>query len=92
MVYLFKCNWWDIGIAGSFIFVDGHIITVNTANRWYTNDPFMLTDQGQQVVYLANPKKGGSWSILEGITNKNVYDVPLVLNKNVDEQRIFPKC
>lgn len=53
-----KCDWWDVGIVGRGIFVDGHTIIFNTTNRWYINDSFMLADHGQQVFYLANPKKG----------------------------------
>lgn len=83
VVYLFKCDWWDVDIVGRGIIIDGHTITVNIPNRWYTDDPFILVDQGRQVFFLANPMMGGSWRVIEGITNMNVYDRPLVLNETL---------
>ena len=83
-VYLFECNWWDIEHRTG-IQIDEHFTSVNTSLTWYAFDPFVLACQASQVFYLKDPKLGGSWQVVQKVTNRNIYDVPTVLEREIEE-------
>ncbi|XP_042959909.1 uncharacterized protein LOC122294953 [Carya illinoinensis] len=86
-VYLFRCDWFDIGDRRRGIRVGDHLTSVNTARKWYKDEPFALACQASQVFYLKDTNLGGNWSVVQKITSRNVYDVPTmpVANDDVDD-------
>jgi hypothetical protein len=62
-VYLFECNWWDIGSNTQGIRKEQGFTIVNTSRKWYESDPFILACQVAQVFYMNNPKLDGSWKV-----------------------------
>ena len=40
-VYLFECDWWDIGNIMRMQ-RDEHFTSVNTSHKWHESDPFIL--------------------------------------------------
>jgi hypothetical protein len=83
-VYLFECNWWDVGHRTG-IQIDEHFTSVNTSRTWYASDPFVLACQASQVFYLKDPKFGRSWQVVQKVTNINIYDVPTVLERKIEK-------
>ncbi|KAM1948029.1 hypothetical protein ACFX15_008273 [Malus domestica] len=76
-VVLFKCHWFNTNPSrrGS-IKRDYHLISVNTNTRWYDNDPYILATQAKQVFYVADPKAGTGWKVIQRIQHRNVWDIP----------------
>ena len=58
---------------------------MNTSRTWYASDPFILACQVSEVFYLKDPKLGGSWQVVQKVTNRNIYDVPTVLEREIEE-------
>ncbi|XP_042950337.1 uncharacterized protein LOC122282453 [Carya illinoinensis] len=77
-VYLFQCDWWDVGDKRKGIRVGDHLTSLNTSRTWYKDEPFALACQAQQVFYLKDMSVVGSWYVVHKITNRNVYNIPLV--------------
>ncbi|XP_055960112.1 uncharacterized protein LOC130014962 [Mercurialis annua] len=46
-VFLFKCDWWDVGDKNG-IKTDDNLVSVNVSHKWYTGDSFVLSSQVQQ--------------------------------------------
>jgi len=80
-VYLFECDWWDTGSTRG-IKMDHDFMIVNTSHKWYESDPFILAAQAAQVFYLNDPKLGDSWKVVEKLTNRNIYDVPTIVERD----------
>ncbi|XP_042941123.1 uncharacterized protein LOC122275881 [Carya illinoinensis] len=77
-VYLFHCDWWDVGDKRRGIRVGDHLTSLNTSRTWYKDEPFALACQAQQVFYVKDVSVAGSWYVVHKITNRNVYNIPLV--------------
>lgn len=60
------------------IHVGEHISSVNTSCKWYKNQPFVLTCQATQVFYLKDSSLGGNWLVVQRMTNRNMYNVPII--------------
>jgi hypothetical protein len=58
VTYVFKCDWWDLDCGRVSIHRDSRFTSVNTAYKWYEDDPFILVCQATQVYYLIDPMKG----------------------------------
>lgn len=58
---------------------------MNTSNTWYKNDPFILACEASEVFYLNDTKFGGSWKVVQNLTPRNIYEVPIVLEENNEE-------
>ncbi|XP_035547426.1 uncharacterized protein LOC118348940 [Juglans regia] len=48
-VYLFSCDWFDVGDKKRGVRVDDHITSVNMDRTWYKNEPFVLACQASQL-------------------------------------------
>lgn len=84
-VYLFKCDWWDIGNKKLGIQTDNYFTSVNLSRKWFKDDPFIIAGQAEQVFYLADTKLGGSWHVVQKIKPRNIFDVPEVDVEDNDE-------
>jgi hypothetical protein len=80
-VYLFECDWWDTGSTRG-IKMDHGFTIVYTSRKWYESDPFILATQAAQVFYLNDPKLGDNWKVVQKLTNRNIYDVPTVVERD----------
>jgi len=58
---------------------------VNTSLTWCEFDPFILASQASQVFYLNDIKLGGSWKVVQKMTHRNIYDIPIVLERDNEE-------
>ncbi|XP_042964122.1 uncharacterized protein LOC122298423 [Carya illinoinensis] len=47
-VYLFECDWFDVGDRKRGVRVDDHMISVNMSRTWYKDEPFVLASQADQ--------------------------------------------
>lgn len=74
-VYLFQCDWYDIGNRRTSIQTDGHVTSVNISRTWYKDDRFVLAAQAGQVFYVSDTKLRGSWQVVQKIKPRNVYDI-----------------
>jgi hypothetical protein len=83
-VYLFECNWWDIGNRTGMQ-KDEHFTSVNTSHTWYESDPFILACQASQVFYLNDTKLDSSWKVVQNMSHRNIYDIPIVLEGENEE-------
>ncbi|KAF2285801.1 hypothetical protein GH714_007877 [Hevea brasiliensis] len=59
-VYVFKCNWWNIGDKKNGSRTYGQLMSVNVNRKWYVDDPFVLANQASQAFYI-NDIKNGEW-------------------------------
>jgi hypothetical protein len=65
--------------------MDNGFTIVNTSRKWYESDPFILATQAVQVFYLNDPKLGDSWKVVQKLTNRNIYDVPAIVERDDDQ-------
>ncbi|XP_042948769.1 uncharacterized protein LOC122281391 [Carya illinoinensis] len=84
-LFLFRCEWFDVGDARRGIHVGDHITSVNTSRKWYKDEPFVLACQAAQVFYLQDNSKHGNWSVVQRVTSRNTYDVPIIPSEHGDE-------
>lgn len=55
--------------------IHSHSTSVNISRIWYRYDSFVLASQASQVIFNLNDLElGGSWIVVDKITNKNIYD------------------
>jgi len=81
VTYVFKCDWWDLGGGRVSIHRDNHFTSVNTASKWYEDDPFVLACQATQVYYLIDPMKSAdedsgeiTWRVVQKFVPRNIYE------------------
>jgi hypothetical protein len=83
-VFLFECDWWDTRSTRGMK-MDNDFTIVNTYHKWYESDPFILATQAAQVFSLNDPKLGDSWKVVQKLTNRNIYDVPAIVERDDDQ-------
>ncbi|XP_042976304.1 uncharacterized protein LOC122307470 [Carya illinoinensis] len=83
-VYLFECDWFDVGDRKRGVRVDDHMISVNLSRTWYKDEPFVLASQADQCFYIRDLRVKGNWGVVQNYTNRNVYNIPSMLRSNAD--------
>lgn len=89
-VFLFKCKWFNTDetsrdLNRRMIRHDYNLTSINTSSTWYEDEPFILSNEAQQVFYLDDDKLGSSWKVVQKIQLRHVWDVPEVEDEDVDE-------
>ncbi|CAL5405203.1 unnamed protein product [Camellia sinensis] len=75
-VFLFKCDWWDVGNEKIGIKVDEfNCISVNVTKTWYKDEPFVLACQAEQVFYLKDTKWGNNYQVVQRVLPRAIYDI-----------------
>ncbi|XP_042983179.1 uncharacterized protein LOC122312596 [Carya illinoinensis] len=77
-VYLFMCDWFDVGDPRRGVRVDNHMTSINMDRTWYKDEPFVLACQASQCFYIKDIRAKGRWFVVQRYTNRNVYDIPSV--------------
>lgn len=77
-VYLFECDWFNVGDRKRGVRVDDHMISVNMNMTWYKDEPFVLASQASQCFYIRDLRAKGNWGVVQNYTNRNVYNIPPV--------------
>ncbi|XP_035549023.1 uncharacterized protein LOC108993538 isoform X1 [Juglans regia] len=77
-VYLFMCDWFDVGDQRRGVRVDNHMTSINMDRTWYKDEPFVLACQASQCFYIRDVRAQGRWFVVQKFTNRNVYDIPPV--------------
>lgn len=73
-VFVFKCDWWDTGHRNG-IHIDEHaFLSVNVSRTWYKNDPYILANQAEEIIYLPDTKLGKNWRVVERVQPRHIYD------------------
>jgi hypothetical protein len=76
-VFLFRCDWFDLGSKKTTEMKDdGYFKSINTSVLWYKTDPFILAHHAQTCFYLEDTKFGDPWKVVQTFRHRNVYDVP----------------
>ncbi|KAF2318350.1 hypothetical protein GH714_005670 [Hevea brasiliensis] len=84
-VYVFKCNWWNIGDKKNGSRTYDQLMSVNVNRKWSVEDPFVLANQASQAFYINDIKNGSGWKIVQKSYPRNVYGVPE--NEGIDNER-----
>ena len=58
--------------------------SINTHNRWYKDEPFILVSQAAQVFYLDDYKLGQDWKILKQIQLRHVWDIAEIESNEIE--------
>lgn len=74
-VYLFRCDWWNVGNSRHGIRVGKHFTSVDVSRKRYVDDPFVLASQASQCFYLSDTKLRGTWKVVQRVDPRSVYDV-----------------
>lgn len=74
-VFLFKCDWWNVGNNKTGIHVDQHFTSVNISKKCYEDDSFVLATQARQCFYVSDTKLRGTWQVMQRVDPRNVFDV-----------------
>ncbi|XP_042964595.1 uncharacterized protein LOC122298807 [Carya illinoinensis] len=77
-VYLFMCDWFDVGDTRRGVRVDNHMTSINMDRTWYKDEPFVLACQASQCFYIRDIRAKGRWFVVQKYMNRNVYDIPPV--------------
>ncbi|XP_062094208.1 uncharacterized protein LOC133800269 [Humulus lupulus] len=83
-VFLFRCKWYNSNPKGRSIVVDHNLTSINTSTDWYSNEPFILATQAQQVFYLLDMKRGSNWRIVQKVNHRSIYDIPEIIEETVN--------
>ncbi|KAG6482237.1 hypothetical protein ZIOFF_058868 [Zingiber officinale] len=51
------------------------LLCIDTSKTWYTDDPFILANQANQVYYLNDIKRGGHWKVVQKVQHREIYEV-----------------
>ncbi|KAG6527766.1 hypothetical protein ZIOFF_009895 [Zingiber officinale] len=51
------------------------LLCIDTSKTWYTDDPFILVNQANQVYYLNDIKRGGHWKVVQKVQHREIYEV-----------------
>ncbi|KAK1382537.1 hypothetical protein POM88_020272 [Heracleum sosnowskyi] len=84
-VFLFRCKWYNSNPRGRSIYMDNNLTSINTSTDWYSNEPFILASQAQQVFYLLDMKRGSNWRYVQKVNHRFVFDIPET-SKHVSDQ------
>ncbi|CAL5349875.1 unnamed protein product [Camellia sinensis] len=75
-VFLFKCDWWDVGNEKIGIKVDEfNYISVNVTKTWYKDEPFVLACQAEQAFYLKDMKWSNNYRAVQRVLPRAIYDI-----------------
>lgn len=74
-VIVFKCDWFDLTQRRGMQVDEHHFTSINISKTWYTNYPFSLASQTQQVYYLRDTRLGNNWHVVERSQPRGNYDV-----------------
>ncbi|KAK6915146.1 protein of unknown function DUF4216 [Dillenia turbinata] len=75
-VLIFKCKWFNLGDAhGIQLDKESEITSINVSRKWYSNQPYMLAQQVQQVFYVEDIKLGKNWYVVEKANPRISYDI-----------------
>ncbi|XP_062178571.1 uncharacterized protein LOC133883302 [Phragmites australis] len=85
-VVLFQCDWYDVPTVnrnqGRGYKKDQYgIIDVETTQRRYIYDPYILGIQAEQVFYVKDVKKP-NWSIVIRMKPRNLFAIPLLSDRD----------
>ncbi|KAJ0013662.1 hypothetical protein Pint_20102 [Pistacia integerrima] len=81
-IMLFKCDWCDVHVIGRGVKNDKYgFVSVNTARKLYTDEPFVLS-QAQQIFYVND----GSWLVVLKGRPDSFYDLPCGEKSSIDEE------
>ncbi|KAK8581187.1 hypothetical protein V6N12_071422 [Hibiscus sabdariffa] len=83
-VFIFKCDWWNVGDKKNGLRTNGDLISVNVSRKWYTCDPFVLATQAKQVFYIDDVKNGDNWKIVQKTNHRHIFNVPEVEGNESD--------
>ncbi|KAA0060321.1 uncharacterized protein E6C27_scaffold22G001050 [Cucumis melo var. makuwa] len=83
-VVLFKCEWYDTSLRKNRINIVDDFTSINTRNRWYKNEPFILVSQATQVFYVDDYKLGQHWKIVQQIQPRHVWDIPEIESNELE--------
>lgn len=75
-IFLFRCKWYNSNPKGRSMYLDNNLTSINTATDWYPNEPYILSNQAQQVFYLLDMKRGSTWRFVQKVNHRNLYDIP----------------
>ena len=83
-VVLFKCEWYDTSLRKNRINIVDGFTSINTRNRWYKDEPFILVSQAAQVFYVDDYKLGQDWKIVQQIQPRHVWDIPEIESNELE--------
>lgn len=72
---MFRCKWYNTDPKGKRLVVDNGLTSVNITSEWYTEEPFILATQAQQVFYLNDWARGKNWMVVQKVNHHNIYDI-----------------
>ncbi|XXG69272.1 hypothetical protein AAC387_Pa06g2185 [Persea americana] len=88
-VFLFNCDWWDVGKEGRGIQTNKHNYTgVNFTKKWNINEPFVLTSQALQVFNVKDSKLGNNWQVVRDNIPPILIDANLVVHEEVEDEDV----
>ena len=91
-VALFKCDWYDTDTKKKRIHQQYHITSINVSSKWYKDEPFILPDQSNQVLYLQDCKFGTKWRMVDKVNHRHLWDVPEIILESVGAQEDSNSC
>ena len=85
-VFLFKCDWWDVGNEKNGMkFDDYKYVSVNVTRTWYKDEPFVLACQAIQVFYMKDMKFGNNYRVVQRIIPRAIYDI--LVKRDEEEEK-----
>ncbi|CAN1145082.1 hypothetical protein LINPERPRIM_LOCUS20391 [Linum perenne] len=73
VVFLFKCDWYDVDKRQSRILQDGELTSIRVDRLWYISDPYVLATQVNQVFYINDPKFGINCRVVHQFNHQHIF-------------------
>ena len=62
--------------------------SINIKSSWYEDQSYILATQARQVFYLPNLQRGDNWKIIQKVSHRHLYDIPVSTVDDIDENTV----
>ena len=87
-VLVFRCQWFKSMPNSNSIFDQYNMTSINIKSSWYEDQSYILATQARQVFYLPNLQRGDNWKIIQKISHRHLYDIPVSTVDDIDENTV----
>ena len=87
-VLVFRCQWFKSMPNSNSIFDQYNMTSINIKSSWYEDQSYILATQARQVFYLPNLQRGDNWKIIQKVSHRHLYDIPVSTVDDIDENTV----
>ena len=87
-VLVFCCQWFKSMLNSNSIFDQYNMTSINIKSSWYEDQYYILAMQARQVFYLPNLEMRDNWKIIQKVSHRHLYDIPVSAIDDIDKNTV----